>query len=82
MEQNKQKLKIIRNRLKGRIGLKNEIRRRDGNKCQVCGSQDNLQVTHKLALDKHPELAFDPYNLQLLCNKCKWKRRKLRTMFF
>lgn len=73
----KKDIKTIRNRLKNRLALKNAILRRDDHKCVVCGTSETLQVTHKKPIEKFPELAFEPSNLETLCNKHKWKRRKL-----
>jgi 5-methylcytosine-specific restriction endonuclease McrA len=44
-----------------------EVRRRAGNRCQECGSEDHLTVHHIIPRSLAPELADDPNNCTLLC---------------
>lgn len=39
-------------------------------RCCLCGSKDQLHVDHIKPVCTHPELAFDPNNLQVLCKAC------------
>jgi hypothetical protein len=38
--------------------------------CCLCGSSRNLHVDHVKPRSKHPELALEPENLQVLCQQC------------
>jgi len=66
--------------------LKEEVRRRDGHKCQLCGVP---QVECKQKLDVHhvdyDKKNSDPVNLTALCRSCNTKvntNRPYWTMFF
>ena len=48
-----------------------QIRDRDGNKCEVCGSTEALQVHHKIYRSKGG--ADSPDNLITLCGECHIK---------
>ncbi len=47
-----------------------------GNRCMACGATPSadavLNVDHIKPRSKHPELALDIRNLQILCAKCNW----------
>lgn len=47
---------------------------RTGNKCEDCGSNDNLEVHHKIKLDQFENRHNSPKNsqdnLRVLCRKC------------
>lgn len=46
-----------------------KVRKRDGNKCQLCGGLG--QVAHHIVpVSKDPDLALDSRNGQTLCNRC------------
>jgi 5-methylcytosine-specific restriction enzyme A len=47
--------------------VRHAVVERDGWACVVCGEQRRLEVDHVLPVRTHPELAFDPANLQVLC---------------
>ena len=51
-----------------------EILKRDGAKCACCGATPKdgvrVHVDHIKPRKKHPELALDPNNLQVLCEVC------------
>lgn len=49
---------------------KNYILKRDGGKCNECGSTENLEIDHKKPVSQFPELAMDLENLQILCKTC------------
>jgi 5-methylcytosine-specific restriction protein A len=54
-----------------------EVKRRDGWKCVQCGGVGRLEVDHKKPLRSHPELAFDPHNLQTLCGVCHARKTRI-----
>jgi len=53
--------------------LRNKIFNRDGNKCVLCGSQDNLQIDHIIPFSRGGTTEIK--NLQTLCCKCNLKKR-------
>ena len=46
---------------------------RDNNKCQWCGSQDELTVDHIKPFSTHPELRMEDSNGRTLCRSCHIK---------
>ncbi len=48
--------------------VRNAIFERDGNKCVLCASTDNLQLDHKVSLSKGGKTEGN--NLQTLCEQC------------
>lgn len=46
------------------------ILRRDGFQCRACGAVGRLEVDHIRPVRTHPELAWEPTNLQVLCGGC------------
>ena len=46
------------------------ILRRDGFRCVECGAHGRLEVDHCHPVRTHPELAWEPSNLQSLCVPC------------
>lgn len=46
--------------------------------CSSCGSTEKLQADHILPKSRHPELALERSNLQVLCWPCN--RRKAATL--
>lgn len=46
-----------------------EVKMRDGNKCVICGSTDNLDAHHIIPKNKHPELEFKVENGVTLCRE-------------
>ncbi|MDD7970210.1 HNH endonuclease [Roseinatronobacter alkalisoli] len=50
--------------------LRMAVIERDGFRCKKCGARGRLEVDHKKPVRTHPELAFDPQNLQALCPSC------------
>ncbi len=38
--------------------------------CERCGSGDNLTIHHVKPRSSFPELAYEEYNLVVLCTKC------------
>ena len=47
-----------------------EVRKRDGNACRVCGVQRNLHIHHIKPLEKYPEFATELDNGITLCGNC------------
>lgn len=69
--------------------LRLQILERDNNECQECkrnglvlikemkpDKQKTLDVDHIKEIYTHPELAFDPSNLEALCIRCHNKKHK------
>jgi 5-methylcytosine-specific restriction endonuclease McrA len=54
-------------------GWKILVRRRDGDKCVLCGSGDRLEVDHIKSFRTHPELRYDVSNGRVLCHDCHIK---------
>jgi len=54
------------------VPLHNEIKRRDGGRCLLCGEQspEELHVHHIEKVLDAPDRAADPYNLASLCGVC------------
>lgn len=46
---------------------------RDGHKCVLCGSEENLEVDHILPCKTHPHLICDVNNGRVLCKPCHKK---------
>lgn len=78
------RLKVFRS-LASNFTSKPEVRKyiftRDGNKCVICGSVENLQIDHKISAYQF-SINFLPIgdlnsecNLQTLCRKCNSSKR-------
>jgi 5-methylcytosine-specific restriction endonuclease McrA len=50
---------------------------RDGFVCRSCGKGGRLEVDHVHPVKTHPELSFDPANLQALCTACHTRKTRL-----
>ena len=63
--------------------LRAEILERDGYRCRGCGCGGRLEVDHVKPVRTHPELSYDPGNLQALCPGCHTRKTRieLRTPF-
>ena len=48
----------------------NRVKRRDGKRCTICGSTENLCVHHLLPFAVYPDLRIDTANGTTLCKKC------------
>lgn len=59
--------------------LRQQALRRDGYRCVKCGARGRLQVDHVKPVRTHPELAFDPANLQCLCPACHSGKTRLEV---
>lgn len=46
-----------------------EVKRRDGNRCVICGSTDNLDAHHIIPKKDHPEFEFQVENGITLCRE-------------
>lgn len=53
------------------------ILERDGFKCRSCGCAGRLEVDHVKPVRTHPDLSFDPANLQALCPSCHTRKTRL-----
>ena len=57
--------------------LRQQILERDGWKCRGCGERRRLEVDHIKPVRTHPELSFDPRNLQALCGPCHTRKTRI-----
>ena len=58
--------------------LRHAVLERDGWTCACgCGERRRLEVDHILPVKTHPELAFDPANLQALAPACHTKKTRI-----
>lgn len=59
--------------------LRQQILERDEWQCRCCGEQRRLEVDHIKPVRTHPELAFDPRNLQALCGRCHTRKTRIEV---
>ena len=58
--------------------LRQIVLERDGWQCSCgCGSRKRLEIDHIKPVRTHPELAFDPANLQTLAASCHTKKTRI-----
>ncbi|RWR14313.1 HNH endonuclease [Paenirhodobacter populi] len=57
--------------------LRQQILERDGWKCRCCGERRRLEIDHIKSVRTHPELSFDPRNLQALCGACHTRKTRI-----
>ena len=57
--------------------LRAAVLERDNWKCRCCGERRRLEVDHIKPVRTHPELAFDPRNLQALCGPCHTRKTRI-----
>lgn len=57
--------------------LRMAVIERDGFCCKACGARGRLEVDHIKPVRTHPDLAFDPQNLQALCPSCHTRKTRL-----
>ncbi len=57
--------------------LRAEILERDRYRCQSCGCGGRLEVDHIKPVRTHPELSYDPRNLQALCPGCHTRKTRI-----
>ena len=57
--------------------LRHQILERDGWKCRCCGERRRLEIDHIKPVRTHPELSFDPRNLQALCGPCHTRKTRI-----
>lgn len=79
----KVRMKSLRNSSSAFISnkkVRHYIFERDGNKCRICGSTENLQVDHIIAVCQVADKTFSisilnsEQNLQCLCKMCNLKK--------
>lgn len=58
-------------------GLRQEVLRRDGFACVQCGTRGPLEIDHIKPVRTHPELSYDPANLQSLCAPCHTRKTRI-----
>lgn len=56
--------------------LRMAILERDGFRCRACGCGGRLEVDHVQPVRTHPELSYEPRNLQALCPACHTKKTR------
>ena len=57
--------------------LRMAVLERDGFACKACGARGRLEVDHIKPVRTHPELSFEPGNLQPLCATCHTRKTRL-----
>tara|TARA_R110000787_G_scaffold240167_1_gene346406 strand:+ start:215 stop:1036 length:822 start_codon:yes stop_codon:yes gene_type:complete len=57
--------------------LRMEILERDGFKCCHCSAKGRLEVDHIQPVRSHPELSYEPRNLQSLCGSCHTRKTRI-----
>ncbi|MEM1149843.1 MAG: HNH endonuclease signature motif containing protein [Pseudomonadota bacterium] len=57
--------------------LRLQILERDGYRCKSCGARGRLEVDHIKPVRTHPELSYDPGNLQALCPSCHARKTRI-----
>lgn len=58
--------------------LRHAILERDGWQCVQCGTRrGRLEVDHVQPVRTHPELSFNPGNLQCLCSSCHTRKTRI-----
>lgn len=56
------------------INRRNQILKKGGYKCSLCGRKNNLQVHHKIYLKDKMAWEYKDKYLEVLCNECHEKR--------
>lgn len=57
--------------------LRMAILERDGFRCRHCGCGGRLEVDHVKPVRTHPDLSYEPGNLQALCPGCHTKKTRV-----
>lgn len=57
--------------------LRMAILERDGFRCKSCGCGGRLEVDHVKPVRTHPDLSYEPGNLQALCPACHTKKTRI-----
>lgn len=57
--------------------LRAAILERDCYRCRSCGCGGRLEVDHIKPVRTHPELSYDPGNLQALCPGCHTRKTRI-----
>ncbi len=61
--------------------LRHAILERDGYQCVQCTRRTRLEIDHIQPVRSHPELSFEPRNLQTLCVSCHSKKTRKELGF-
>jgi hypothetical protein len=67
---------VSQNKLERRkfcLTIQKQVLERDNHTCQICGSEENLQVDHIQSWKDYVELRFSMDNCRTLCTKCHYK---------
>lgn len=57
--------------------LRMAILERDGFRCRSCGCGGRLEVDHIKPVRTHPDLSYEPSNLQALCPSCHTRKTRI-----
>ena len=57
--------------------LRHQILERDRFRCKSCGCGGRLEVDHIKPVRTHPELSYEPRNLQVLCQSCHSRKTRI-----
>lgn len=57
--------------------LRMEILERDHYRCCSCGCGGRLEIDHIKPVRTHPDLSYEPRNLQALCPSCHTSKTKI-----
>jgi 5-methylcytosine-specific restriction endonuclease McrA len=57
--------------------VRHAVLERDGWACVQCGDRRRLECDHIQPVRTHPELSFDPANVQTLCAPCHTKKTRI-----
>ena len=56
--------------------IRERVFTRDGRVCKRCGTIERLQIDHILPKSLYPFLSFDMTNLQVLCQRCNFRKNR------
>lgn len=57
--------------------IRQAVLERDNWQCVKCGERRRLECDHILPVKTHPELSFDPANIQALCGPCHTRKTRI-----
>ncbi len=56
------------------INRRNQLLKKCGYRCSICGCKDNLQIHHKIYIKGKMAWEYKDKYLEVLCNKCHEKK--------